>query len=141
MNSIILRAATKLIVPLQLMFSIFLFLRGHNEPGGGFIAGLVAVAALSLHALVHGPEATRKGWRVDPLSVAGAGLLVSVASGLGAVLLGSPFMTGLWGGAVETWVAGPLKLGTPVLFDLGVYLAVAGGGLTLILSMLDEEGE
>jgi multicomponent Na+:H+ antiporter subunit B len=137
-NSVILKTAARLVVPLQLLFSAFLLVRGHNEPGGGFIGGLVAVAAIGLHALANGVSSSQRLLKIDPLQLAGAGLFVAGGSGLIAVFTGLPFMTGLWDGSVPTLVAGALKLGTPVLFDLGVYLVVVGAGVTLIYSLLEE---
>ena len=97
MTSSILQTATRLLMPLLLLFALFLLLRGHNAPGGGFVAGLVVAAAFVLHV-------DRVRHRCQPPGAAGRsadccsriGLLVALISGLPAVLLGRPFMTALW---------------------------------------------
>ena len=66
-DSLILRTATRLLMPLLLLFSLFELLRGHNEPGGGFVGGLLAAGSLCLYLLAHGPEATRRVLRIDPI--------------------------------------------------------------------------
>jgi multicomponent Na+:H+ antiporter subunit B len=141
MNSLILQIAARLIVPLQLAFSVLLLVRGHNEPGGGFIGGLVAACAVSLYGVAHGIPATRHALRVNPRVLIGGGLLVAAISGLPAVILGQPYMTGLWGGSVQTVVAGVVKFGTPFLFDVGVYLVVAGVAVHMVFAMAEALAE
>ena len=93
MTSSILRTATRFLMPLLLLFAVFLLLRGHNEPGGGFVGGLVVAAAFVLYAIAYGVSASRRALLVEPSMLLGAGLLVAVGSGMPAVLLGQPFMT------------------------------------------------
>lgn len=138
MDSLILRTAARIIAPLQLAFSIVLLLRGHNDPGGGFIGGLVAGCAVALLGVSHGMARARRLLRVRPQTLIGLGLLCAVASGLPALLGGQPYMTGLWGGSVETLVVGKLKFGTPLLFDTGVYLVVAGITALMVFTMTEE---
>lgn len=138
MNDLILRSATRLLLPLMLLFSIFLLFRGHDAPGGGFAGGLVAVGAFTLLALAESVEAARRLLKVDPRSLAGIGLMVALSSGVPAWAAGRPFLSGLW----VTWDLGPfgtLHVGTPLVFDAGVYFVVLGGSLTVILSLLEEE--
>ena len=137
MDSLILRTATRLIVALMLIFSLFLLWRGHNLPGGGFIGSLVAATAFALYAMACGPAAVRSALRVDPRVIAGLGLLVAMIAGILAAFAGDPFLTGLWskpefGGAV-------LPLGTPLLFDIGVYLTVLGAVLSIMLALEERE--
>jgi multicomponent Na+:H+ antiporter subunit A len=127
----IFRTAARLLMPLLLLFSVFLLLRGHNEPGGGFVGGLVAAAAFALYAIAFGVERARQALLVKPLTLIGAGLLIALGSGLPAALRGQPFMTAQW--ALE-----PVALGTPALFDLGVFLVVAGVVLMMIFSLAEE---
>ena len=130
MNTMILRETTRRLVPLILVFSVFLLLRGHEHPGGGFVGGLVASIAFSLYAFVFGPGAARGILRAGPRAVGAVGLAVAIASGLvGPILDAAPFLTGLWG-----TLAG-LKLGTPVMFDVGVYLVVIGVVLTFVFGI------
>ena len=135
-NSIILSTAVKYLIPLLLIFSFFLLLRGHNEPGGGFVGGLVAASAYALYAIANGVAEAKKLLKVDPLGLIGAGLLVSLISGLLPVLWGQDFMTGLW---LENKIPVIGKLGTPLLFDVGVYILVLGISTKIIFSLAEGE--
>jgi multicomponent Na+:H+ antiporter subunit B len=137
MSSIILRTATRLIFPLLLLFSIYILLRGHNEPGGGFIAGLVTGGAFVLYAIAYDVGAARRALRIEPLTLIGVGLLVALGAGFLPLFSGEPFLTGKW--ISLDWLDGePIKIGTPVIFDIGVYLVVIGVTLTIILSLAEE---
>ena len=131
LTSTIFRTAARLLMPLLLLFSVFLLLRGHNEPGGGFVGGLVAAAAFALYAIAFGVERARQALLVTPLTLLGAGLLIALGSGMPAALRGQPFMT-------AQWALGPVTLGTPALFDIGVFLVVAGVVLMMIFSLAEE---
>ncbi|GBD27294.1 Na(+)/H(+) antiporter subunit B [bacterium HR30] len=133
MRSLILLTASRLLFPLLLLFSAFLLFRGHNAPGGGFVGGLVAAAAVALHALAHGINATQRMVVVTPLKLVAAGLGCALGSGLFGWFSQQPYLTGVW-------VSLPLlgKAGTPVLFDVGVYLLVVGM-VTHVLFLLWEE--
>ena len=137
MTSLILRTATRLILPLALLLSVFLLARGHNAPGGGFIGGLVAAAAFALYAMGSGVPAARRLLRIDPHPLIGAGLLLALSSGALALAAGRPFMTGLW---TEVTIPGlgTLKVGTPLAFDLGVYLLVVGVMLMILLTLAED---
>ena len=137
MTSLILRAATRFMLPLLLLFSVLLLLRGHNEPGGGFSGGLVAAAAIVLYSFAFGVDDTRRALAVEPRTLIGAGLLVALGSGVLGLLVGRPLMTGLWHDVVVPGF-GPLALGTPLLFDLGVYLVVVGITSSIILALEEE---
>jgi multicomponent Na+:H+ antiporter subunit B len=134
MNSLIMRTAIRFMMPLLLLFSMFLLFRGHNQSGGGFAGGLVAAAAFALYSLSYGAQQAREVLRVPPAILISVGLLIALLSGSIAPLFGRPFLTGLW------WdLALPgqvhLDIGTPVLFDIGVYLLVAGVTLVLIFTL------
>ncbi len=137
MPSLILRTATRYLIALLLLFSVFLLLRGHNHPGGGFAGGLVAAGAFALYSIAFDPGAARELLRVDPRSLIGAGLLTALGSGLPAVLRGQPFLTGQWT-YLELAGGTRVDVGTPLLFDVGVYLAVLGMTLTIILALAEE---
>jgi multicomponent Na+:H+ antiporter subunit B len=122
-----------------LLASLWVLLRGHNEPGGGFIGGLMAVSATILWAVAYGTAAARARLPLgDPLRPAVAGLLCAAASGVPGWLSGQAYLTHLW----LTLALGPvdLKLSTVLVFDLGVYLAVWGAlaGYALALLAVDE---
>jgi len=135
---VILRTATRFMMPLLLLFSIVILLQGHNKPGGGFIAGLIAAATFSLHALAFDPESTRRVLVVDLRSLIGAGLLVALVSALVPLAQGLPLMTGVWT-TVPMMGGDPIKVGTPLLFDLGIFLVVVGISLLMVLTVLDAQ--
>jgi multicomponent Na+:H+ antiporter subunit B len=135
MHSLILATAIRLLLPLMLLFSLFLLLRGHNEPGGGFVGGLVVAAAFALYTLAHGEKEGRRMLRVAPLQLVATGLLIALTSGLLPLLAGQPFLTALWSSFPAPVIG---HAGTPLLFDLGVYLLVAGMSLLIIFTLMEE---
>jgi multicomponent Na+:H+ antiporter subunit B len=136
-TSLILATATRFLLPLLLLFSLFVLLRGHNEPGGGFIGGLIAAAAFSLHAIASDVRTTRRTLRLDPRALVPIGLIIALVSGIIALAFDRPFMAGLWVTLYIPWLE-ELQIGTPLLFDLGVYVVVLGVTLTIIFSLAEE---
>ena len=131
MNSIILVAGTRLLVALFLVFSVFMLLRGHNEPGGGFIGGLVAVSGSSMLASVLGVQAAQRWQPLAPMTLAMVGVGLAMMSGLASAEL--PFLTHRWTNS---------GLSTVILFDLGVFCSVWGGLTGYIYALLDDaDGE
>lgn len=135
MNSIILRTASNYLLPLLLLFSVFVLLRGHYLPGGGFIGGLIASIAFVLHAFAHGLKNTRFLLRIHPGFLLPIGLLLAFVSGaLPVALYDLPFLTGLW-------MDDPLPViglvGTALFFDTGVYFVVIGASLTIIFTITE----
>lgn len=132
-RSIVLETVVSFLYWIMLGAALWLLLRGHNAPGGGFVAALVAVAASAAHALVFGSAAARARLPLGPLGLGALGLALAAASGLPALFAGQAFLTHWWG----ELAAGPmaLKLSTVLLFDLGVALCVWGalGGFCLRL--------
>jgi len=126
------------LLPLLLLFSFFALLRGHNEPGGGFVGGLVATTAFALYAISYGVTPARQLLQVSPRRLMGIGLLIAALSGTIGMVAGDPFMTARWD-TREIPVVG--KLGTPLLFDIGVYLVVIGVALTIIFALIEVEEE
>jgi multicomponent Na+:H+ antiporter subunit B len=136
-NSLILRATTRFMLPLLLLFSVFLLLRGHDEPGGGFSGGLVATSAFVLYRFAFGATHARRALPVEPWALIGAGLLVAIGSGSLSLLKSRPLMTGLWQTLPVPGI-GNIDLGTPLLFDVAVYLVVVGVTLTIFLPVAEE---
>ncbi|MGM0701178.1 MAG: Na+/H+ antiporter subunit B [Pseudomonadota bacterium] len=131
-GTLILNVAARFLLPLQLLFSLFLLLRGHDEPGGGFIAGLVAAGAFALYLFAFGLRALRAMIKVSPRDLVGLGLLLAMLSTLPAWWQGEPFFTSQW------WTV-PLigyKASTPLIFDIGVYLVVLGSVLTALTALM-----
>lgn len=137
MTSLILRTATQFLLPLLLLFSVFLLVRGHNEPGGGFVGGLMAAAAVILHAIAYDAESARRLLRVEPHTLLAGGFVAVFISGFARSFSGEPFLTGAWT-TIRIPGIGEMDVGTPLLFDLGVYLVVIGATLLVILSLLEE---
>jgi multicomponent Na+:H+ antiporter subunit B len=135
MNSIILVAGTRLLVALLLVFSVFMLLRGHNDPGGGFIGGLIGATGFVIYAIACGTEAARKALRVAPERIAMAGLGVALFAGVAAVLDGDVFFTGQWMFLGATATEKGLPLSTVLVFDVGVYLVVMGAVLSLSFAL------
>lgn len=136
MNSLILGTVARLLLPLFAFFSFFVLFRGHNEPGGGFIAGLLIASGFALFALAHGSQAATRALVVDPRGIVAFGLLLAVASGLVAPLLsGAPFLTGVW---LPFAIPGIGKLSTILVFDIGVYFVVLGASMLVILPLAEE---
>ena len=134
--SLVLETTARFLEPLLLLFSVFLLLAGHNEPGGGFSGGLVAAAAFSLHALAFGVASARRALWIAPARLIAAGLLLAAGSGLAAAMRGAPVFTGLW--ATVTFGDTPLKVGTPLVFDAGVYCVVVGVVMMFLFAMSEE---
>ncbi|MEM9659823.1 MAG: Na+/H+ antiporter subunit B [Planctomycetota bacterium] len=137
MNSLILRTTTRLLFPLLLLLAVYLTLRGHNHPGGGFIGGLVAAGAFCLHLIADGPTRMRAALRVPPVRLLGIGLLLALAAGLAPLTQGRPLLQGVWLTLSIGW-GEPIKQGTPLLFDVGVTLVVVGFTLTIVLALEEE---
>ncbi len=133
MHSIILRTATNYLIPLLLMFSIFILLRGHYLPGGGFVGGLIATIAFVLHMFANSLEKTRALLGIHPGYLMPLGLSISLLAGFSAPILQDlPFMTGLW-------FENPLPviglIGSALFFDIGVYIVVVGVSLTILFTI------
>ncbi len=134
-RSSILSTAMRYLLPLQLLFAFFVLARGHNEPGGGFIAGLVVAAGFALYAIAYSVREAQTILRFKLRTYIASGLLVALLSALAGWLAGLPAMTGLWG-TVQIPVIG--KLGTPFMFDIGVFLTVVGVTLLIIFSLMED---
>jgi multicomponent Na+:H+ antiporter subunit B len=134
MRTIILQTAARYLLPLLLLFSVFILLRGHYLPGGGFVGGLIASIAFVLHAFANGLEYTRKFLKYHPGGLIPVGLFISLMSGFAPMLSGRPFMTGLW-------YKDPLpvigSIGSALFFDIGVYFVVIGITLTILFTIAE----
>ncbi|MFT7584477.1 MAG: multicomponent Na+:H+ antiporter subunit A [Cellvibrionaceae bacterium] len=136
-SSLIFKTASRYLVPLILLFAVFTLLRGHNDPGGGFIAGLLAASAFVMYILAFSIEDAKELLKVRPMSLIAAGLTIALGSTLFAPLvLQQPFMEGIWGSYAIPAIG---KLGTPLVFDIGVMLAVIGVVLAIVFGLAAEE--
>ncbi|MFN3615534.1 MAG: MnhB domain-containing protein, partial [Rubrimonas sp.] len=137
MKSLILTTATRLMTPLILAFSLFMLLRGHDQPGGGFIGGLLAATAFCLFAKAEGVGPAREALRAPPLGLAMAGVGVSVLAGLWGMVVKGDFLQAVWPFVViaEDGTKSGLPVGSVLMFDVGVYLAVVGAVTGLFLAL------
>jgi len=135
MNSLILRTASRYLMVILVLFSVFVLLRGHDEPGGGFIGGLLTAGGLVIYGLAHGADAVRRLVRVDPRTIVGAGLLCALAAALAGTFAGRPLLTGLW---AKQPVPGLGKVSTVLLFDVGVHVTVVGAVFLILVTLAEE---
>ncbi|MCM2442702.1 Na+/H+ antiporter subunit B [Agrobacterium vitis] len=139
MNSLIFRTVAPVVTALMLLFSVFVLLRGHNEPGGGFIGGLIAASGFAIYGMAFGVQAVRRALYVHPLSVAGFGLLMACLSGFLSAFAGVPFMTVLW---ITPHIFGvDVPVATVTSFDIGVYLVVVGAITSIALALGERESD
>lgn len=136
MNSPLLSASTVLLMPLLLVYAVYLLFTGHNAPGGGFVGGMIASAAFALYAVAYSVERARHALRIPPRILIAAGLLIAVISGLPGMLQGREFMTGVW---TTFSLPSAGKLGTPLLFDTGVFVLVMGIMLQIVFALAEED--
>ena len=138
MKTVIFRTIAPALTAIMVVFSIFVLLRGHNEPGGGFIGGLIAASAIAIYGIAVGVENVRKALRFDPISMAGFGVFIAAFAGLLSIGQSLPFLTGLWG--YIPFGETKITVSTPMLFDIGVYFAVVGtiGAVALALEEEDD---
>ena len=128
MYSFILSGAAYFLRPFLLLFALIALIKGHHEPGGGFIAGLLASSAFILQHFVSGVSSWASPW-VRPHGFIATGLSLALLSGMLSFWTNDPFMTGQWG-----YFLG-IALGSPLLFDLGVCFAVLGSTLLIFSSL------
>jgi multicomponent Na+:H+ antiporter subunit B len=138
MRSEILKIAALHLKPLLLILSLIVLFRGHNEPGGGFVGGLMAGTAYVLYGMAFGAEKMKKLRLVRPFPLIGLGLLLALLSGFISLFFDQgSFMQGEWF-SVPLFGDHVIKAGTPLLFDAGVYLVVAGMLVLVMLSVMEE---
>ena len=138
MNTIIFRTMAPLIVAIMLLFAVYICLRGHNEPGGGFIGGLIAASAIAVLGMANGAQVTRRALRADPLAIAAFGVLIAGLSGVVSLFTASPFMTSIWLYLELGETTVPLS--TPMVFDIGVFLVVLGTVSAIALGLESRGG-
>jgi multicomponent K+:H+ antiporter subunit A len=130
----IVQTITRLLFPLMLMVAVFIFLRGHNLPGGGFIAGLIAAVALISQYLANGIHWTNERLKMDMHNVIATGLLIAVVTGLVSISLGYPFLTSAF--TYLNWpIVGQFEIASAIAFDLGVFLVVVGITVMILVEL------
>ncbi|WP_425419021.1 Na+/H+ antiporter subunit B [Oricola indica] len=137
MRTLIFRTVAPFLSSLMILFSVFVLLRGHNEPGGGFIGGLIAASALAIYGIAFGVSPVRRAIRFHPMALSGFGLLLAAIAGILSMFSGVPFLTGLW--VYPRLFGVELALSTPLIFDIGVYFVVFGSITSTALALEERE--
>lgn len=133
MRTLIFRTVAPYLAALMVVFSVFVLLRGHNEPGGGFIGGLIAASAFAIYGIACGVSPVRRALYFHPMGIAGFGLLAASIAGIISVFAGVPFMTGLW--LYVPLFGDTVALSSVLLFDIGVYFVVVGAITSIALAL------
>lgn len=140
MKSLILREVVRLTIHIQLLFSIFLLFKGHNSPGGGFIAGLMTSSAIILELLAEDLYYVRRLFSMRHAAYFGFGILISFLTGLSPVIIHQlPFLTSYQTHLHQIPLLGDLHLVSAIGFDLGVYFVVVFVTITIISSIAGDE--
>lgn len=137
-TDVILQTASKALVFIIMTFSIFILFAGHNNPGGGFIGGLITASAFVLLYIAFDVKTVQEIIPIDFKTVGAIGLLIAVCSGLGALLFGADFLSQTFA-YVKLPLFGKTELATAMIFDLGVYFAVLGTTMTIIQSISEDK--
>lgn len=132
MVSVILSTATRILLPILLIFSAFVLIRGHDQPGGGFVGGLIASMAFALYTIANGITHARQIFPLKPNLFIVGGLFLAISSGILSLFAGKPGFTSIWG-EYNFPIIGPLS--TPLLFDIGVYFVVLGVSTGIIFTL------
>lgn len=133
MSSAILHMSARFIKPMFVIISLVVLYRGHNLPGGGFIGGLLAASGYIFYMMAYDVKTTLDKMWLKPFQLMGIGLLLALTSGFFGIFSAEPFMTGEWISLLG------IKLGSPTLFDVGVYFTVIGVILTIMVAILDKQ--
>ena len=136
MKSIILTTGVIILFPLFIFFSFFMLFRGHDEPGGGFIAGLMGASAFVFYGLAYEMKDAKKLLKVDALYVIAIGLALCFLGGLLGLLAGHEYLYPLWPPFSLPFIGTP---GSPIVFDIGVYLTVVGSVLQVCFSLTEND--
>jgi multicomponent Na+:H+ antiporter subunit B len=139
MRTVIFRAVAPYLTSLMVLFSVFVLLRGHNEPGGGFIGGLIAASAFAIYGIACGVPPVRRALYFHPMSISAFGLFIASIAGIMSIPASVPFMTGLW---ITPHLFGvDVALSTVLIFDIGVYLVVVGAITSIALALEEREDD
>lgn len=136
MTSPLLQTVARAILPVALLLSVHMLVRGHNLPGGGFVAGLMTASALILQFVAVPRHLVERALPCAPPALIWVGLGVAALSALGPLLIGHELLTQTFGG-IALPIVGEVKQSTALLFDVGVYLLVTGTTLTILIAIED----
>jgi len=139
MSSLVLRTAMRLILPLTLLFAAYMAIKGHNEPGGGFIGGLVAAVALALYRMSNGPQALRSLVPMHPRVLIFVGLTIAICTAVAPMLFNQPLLTS-YNTDVHLGFNQSFHFASAMFFDIGVLLVVIGVSIGMITRFSEELG-
>lgn len=137
-NDLILQTITKVTLFVIVLFSVYIFFAGHNNPGGGFIGGLLTSGAIVLLLLAYDLKTVQSMLPIDFKLMAGLGLLFATGTGMISLFLNKPFLTHEFGD-INVPLLGEISLHTATIFDLGVYFVVVGVAMTIIQTIGESE--
>lgn len=137
MRTVIFRTVAPYLTSLMVLFSIFVLLRGHNEPGGGFIGGLIAASAFAIYGIACGVAPVRRALYFHPMALSAFGLLLAGLAGMTSLPLSVPFMTGNWF-SLDLF-GKDIDLSSVLMFDIGVYLVVVGAITSIALALEERD--
>ncbi|URN96493.1 MAG: Na(+)/H(+) antiporter subunit B [Candidatus Pristimantibacillus lignocellulolyticus] len=137
-TDVYLQTATKILVFIIMTFSIYVLFAGHNNPGGGFIGGLITASALILLYIAFDLQSVRDIIPVDFKKLGATGVLIALLTGVASLVLNIPFLSQAYT-YVDLPFLGKTELATAMIFDLGVYLAVLGTTMTIITSISEDD--
>jgi len=138
-RSLILTETIRGLTPVLLLFSLYLTLRGHNAPGGGFAGGLVMASVVVLRYLGSGAEGVRS-LRIDPMPLIGSGLMIAIAVGSASLARGGGFLqSAIW--TLHPPLIGEVKVVSSSLFDIGVHVLVVGVVMAIVVAFVDADDE
>ena len=137
MSSSILRTANGIIFPLTLLFALYMALKGHNHPGGGFVGGLIAAVAFVLYRMSHGHEAMQRLMPIHPRIVVAIGLALATLTGIVPLFFGEPMLRSI-APYINLGVGDPVHMPSALFFDLGVLLVVIGVSVGMIVRLGEE---
>lgn len=138
-HSFLLSRMARMLLPWLIGLSLIVFYRGHHLPGGGFIGGLLGAMGFVLIALGDGAKAARRSLRIDPVTLLTVGMTLALGAGLMGLVWGPSLLAGLWLPEFSVPVLGVVHLGTPLLFDAGVFLTVMGFSLKVVFALKEAE--
>ena len=134
-HSFLLSRMARILCPWLVVLSIVVFYRGHHLPGGGFIGGLLGALGFVLIALGDGAGAARRALRVEPVTLLTIGMSLALLAGMIGLVFGPSLLAGMWLPEFSVPLLGVVHLGTPLLFDAGVFLTVMGFALKVVFAL------
>lgn len=137
MNNVFLNISLRILSPLIFVSSIYVLLKGHNEPGGGFIGGLLAALSWTLVKIGSKPKFMDKEVFKENFYIMGIGLAIALLSGLYAALFNQELFSAFWGPGIYIPMLGVVKISTVLFFDLGVYIVVLFASIKMLRSFMD----